>query len=475
MTAAAVGGWASPALLAVVAAAVFAGDPTAALLVLTVALAPLVALLLPPAPPDRHPVGLGLLALSVAGVLGAGLHVLADVARVLGGPAWLAVGAAVVGVLAADLRPALRPWLARATALGVVALLVALGAVGARVALPPWAAWEEVAARPALAFSPDSAWVRAGGAILGPTAVTFTEPHRVTALGDALYRVIERDGDHVAVREWRLSTGEVLRLRPGDRLVLEAGARLRFEPGKRVPGAPPSGPAWADPPERPAVAARVALAGVALTVVGGAIALVRPRAPLRRRTALVAPLGFVLLPLAAAAWGVYAAYAGSDLALGAPPVAPLLRLAEVVMVPPWDRPLVLLVAGALLALWVGTAAALGQRLRHHAPAGGGRRPVHAVGVLTLAGAVALSLLPLDARLLLLSALGLAASATVAPRLAGGPARARLAGALAGAAVFVALVAAARWWPAAPVVAEAPALLAAPLAVAVAWVAGGRRG
>ena len=110
----------------------------------------------------------------------------------------------------------------------------------------PWAAWRDVASRPALSFGATSPATVEGRAIGRPTTLAFDEPHRVTAARPGVYRVIDGSRRH----EWRLRAGDSLELRPGDRLALEAGARVRFEAGKRVPTAPVSGIAWADPPER---------------------------------------------------------------------------------------------------------------------------------------------------------------------------------------------------------------------------------
>src|SRR5439155_338093 len=106
--------------------------------------------------------------------------------------------------------------------------------------------------------------------------------------------------------------------RPGDQLFLEPGARVRFEPGKRVPGAPASGAAWADPPDRrsPQTAARTL--GTALTLTGGALVLMRASVPRAQGGAWTARALLFVVVLAAVAWGVYAARAAPDLALGAP-------------------------------------------------------------------------------------------------------------------------------------------------------------
>src|SRR5207244_12416820 len=132
---------------------------------------------------------------------------------------------------------------------------------------------------PALTFGARDPWVTEGRALAAPADLDFTESHRITALSPATYRVLEPG----RFREGQLRAGETLSLRAGDRLVLDAGARVRFEPGKRVPGAPASGVAWADPPERGGLAAVLEALGTLVTLVGGALALVGSRPTLGAR------------------------------------------------------------------------------------------------------------------------------------------------------------------------------------------------
>ena len=110
-------------------------------------------------------------------------------------------------------------------------------------------------------------------------------------------------------------------MRPGDRLALAAGTRIRFEPGKRVPGSAASGVAWAEPPERRSPGTAAHALGTALTLVGGALALLPPLGPLAWRGAAAGPALLLALTLAAICWGTYAVYVAPELALAAPNTA----------------------------------------------------------------------------------------------------------------------------------------------------------
>src|SRR5581483_11772267 len=209
---------------------------------------------------------------------------------------------------------------------GVLALLATLAAIGHATHVPPWRAWSEVAERPAFAFAAGSPWVTEGRPLPVATTLRFTEAHRVTAAAAGVFRVRDHDGGRAAVHEWRLAAGDGLTLRPGDELLVPAGARVRFEAGKRVPGAAPSGVAWADPPARHGGLAVAASAALALTLVLGAAGLVRRPARAGVAGALAAPALVVAAVLGAGAWGVYAAWGVPELGLGAPRALPLLTL-----------------------------------------------------------------------------------------------------------------------------------------------------
>jgi hypothetical protein len=468
--------WASPVVLVSLAARVFAGAPDSPVLVLTALVAPLVALLARSADPAPAINGVSVLATATAVglMLWANLSVMADVGQLMGVPRHTAlVVLAAAAFLGMTWRAARRPVGAAGVLVGAAGVVLPLVVVGVAVTEPPWTVWTLTASRPALTFGVASAWVTDGRAVERPATLVFVEPHRVTALTPGVYRVIEeRDAQPSITREWSLAAGDALTLRPGDRLVLAAGTRVRFEPGKRVPGSAPSGAAWAEPPERRTLGTAAHALGAALTLVGGALALLPRPGPGVWRRAVAGPAFLLALTLAVVCWGIYAVYAAPDLALAAPPGAGLVELPAVVFAPPGGRMLVATSVLALLLLWVATALALRDVLAAHAGSAGA--DVAWAGLLTLA--VVAGLWPGDAWRAWLTACGLAAASVAAPRLAGGGARAGLAGSLAGALAFVGLAAAGGRLPAwAAVVAAYPALLAAPLAWVVVRVAGAPRG
>ncbi len=469
--------WLSPALVASLVAQVVAGEPSAPLLALVASLAPLLGLLWAP-PSSAGPSGAVLTILGTASVglvLWASLVVMADLAGVLGGTRWLGLAVAAALGLGLTRAPAGLRVRRVALAVGVAGLVVPPLAIAALSGRTPWEAWSALASRPALVFRERSAWVTEGAVLLVPTTLVFSEPHRITALGEAVFRVVERDGGRVVVREWRLAKGEGLALRPGDRLDLAAGVRVRFEPGKRVPEAPLSGVTWADPRERGLGTALATFLAALVTLAGGALVLLPPprdgdgphvAAGLAPFEALAVPLVVV----SAVCWGVYGGFAGPELALGAPAVAPLARLPWALPGPPWDRALVLTVLIGLMALFVATTLALRHRVLAIARAERGARRGAGLDVVwlgLLAGATALAAWPIDTWRALTLALGLAAVA-IAPALAGAGSTARAAGALVGVVVFAALaLAGPRLTAGASVVGAYPALVAAPVAWAVA--------
>jgi hypothetical protein len=289
-------------------------------------------------------------------------------------------------------------------------------------------------------------------------------------------RIVEGDGGGARVRERQLGRGESVTLQPGDRLAVGAGARLRFEPGKRVPGSVPSGVGWADPGARRGTGGALALAGVSITMLGAALALIAPGRGLRAREAVGVPLGLVAFALAAAAWGVYAIYAAPDLLVGATLLTPLLELPATAMSA--SHVLGIALAVALVMLFAGVASALAGRVvaivepLAAAPATRGRL---ARGAWILVCAAALGAAPwlADPWPALLAGLGLLASAWAAPALAARDARAWLTGAVAGTVVFGAL--ALTGGGGVPLLSAPPALLAGPVAWAAARLVGARGG
>jgi len=477
-----VAAWVAPVVLVSLASRVFAGAAEAPVLALALLSAPLAALLgaAPGEEAGTNRVASVATLAAVGLVLWASLITLGDVAQVLGARRWLAVVlATALALLASAWGARDSGWLLGASlgagALGVVLAVIVVGAIAAT---PPWAAWREVASRPAHTFAARSAWVAEGRRFAEPVSLAFSEAHRVTALVPGVYRVVEEADGRRVTREWGLAAGDALTLRPGDRLVLEAGAQVRFEPGKRVPGAPMSGIAWADPPERRRLSTLVETLGVTLTLVGGALAL-SPRAgagaPSTTLGALAGPALLLLLVLAAVCWGVYGAHAAPELALGAGASAGLVELPALLLPTLPGRALVAATVIALILLFVAAAGALrGVGVAERGP---GARDAIWTGLLALAAAA--GVWPGDAWHVFLAGCGLAGATVIAPRLAGGGRAAGLAGAAVGAAAFAGLAAAAGLlpaWAAAP--GAYPILLAGPLAWATSrtWrVAGAARG
>jgi hypothetical protein len=461
--------WLQPALLAGLALRVAAGEPDAPWLALAALIAPLVALLQPVRRPAKPEAVTGVAAAAVAALLlAANFLMAADAAMLVGGAAWQGVGLASALALLVPLAPAARQLGPPAVTLGAVALALSLGAVALTTGIAPWTAWSHSGLRPALTFSEASAWVQEGERFARASRLTFVEGQRVTALSAGVYRVVERDATPPTVRDWRLASGETLTLRPGDELTVAAGARLRFEAGRRVPGAPVSGAAWADARARGPWMLPAAL-GATVTLVGGALALV----PAATRRGAVGPLWLLAGVSVATAWGVYAAAAAPDLALGGSLPAPWLRLPPLMLGAPSGGTLALVAAAGLVLLFLSATVTLRQRLVAVA------RPPRAAWVAAVALGAALTASPLDPWRLVTLGLGLAAASWTPALLASGHAG-RLAGSVAGGTAFL-VVAALPWLAAAPApwlenLARYPALIALPLGWAAAAAAspGGAR-
>jgi hypothetical protein len=413
--------WTSPALFAVIAARVFAGEPYAPLLALTALLAPLIALLQPRrAGPALGVVPCALLVVAAGVVLWANLLVVGDLAAGLGAGRWRGVAVAGAVAFLAALWPVAARRARTLTFLAVVLAVTPVVGLAAAMELPPWAAWTASASRLAFRFTEGSAWAREGRTVGEPTTLTFGEPHRITAVAPGTWRVVERDGAQVATREWRLSPGDALALRPGDRLTVEAGSRLRFEGGKQVPGAPVSGAAWADPPDRRDPEAVAHFVGASLTLLGGALVLLGPRVALSRRARMATPFLVGAFVVTAAWAGVYALFVGADVGIGAASRVPFLRSPMLALGPPWGATATALVAVAMLVLLVATTMALRARVmevvtrtRKETP-GLGRLDPRTVWLGVFSGAVALALHPADPWPVLVAGLGLAACAWRAP-------------------------------------------------------------
>jgi hypothetical protein len=450
-----VAAWTAPVLVGALTTRVAAGAPDAPMLVLAAVVAPLVALLQPRVDAEPHVVSGLATAVSVTLLLAASFVPLGDAAALLGAPRWVGIVVAATLVALLGLVPGRDRWRLAALVAGGGALVLALVVVAGATARSPWSAWRDAAAHPALVFSAHSTWVGDGGGWFARrTTLRFDEGHRVVAVTPATFRVVEHDGTHDVVRDWRLAAGDPLSVRPGDRLTVEAGARVRFQAGKRVPGAAASGAAWAEAGLSPFLGSLAAL----LTLMLGAIGLVPPAG----RRGFAAPATLLVVALAAACWGVYAVVMAPEVMLSGSLAEPLLRVPSAV---PGVRGLVLLVVAALLALFVAAAGALRERLVALAGARG-----TAVWLVAVAVAGVASLAPFDPWFLLMAGLGMAAATLAAPRLAGG-AGTRVAGwpvqalgGLTGGVVFVAVTALGSGLPSAlAILAEWPVMLAAPAA------------
>jgi hypothetical protein len=266
-------------------------------------------------------------------------------------------------------------------------------------------------------------------------------------------------------------------LRAGDEIARSSTLRLRFEADKPVPGAPPSGMAWAEGRPRH----WLERAGLAVTLLAGAAALLRagltPR--IGRDGAGFVAGGLLLAFVWAQAWAVYAMVQAPDLFFGGVTLERLLELpAYALFAEPWRRTLqaVLLMAG--LAAFLASSLALRERLGALDSTGGGEIG-HDPGLWAglFGGAALASLWPVDPWALSLLALG-AAGCALGPAALWPPRQGRTAttaGAL-GLVVFAVLAAAqlrgAGGGPLGAAVAY-PALIGAPAGMFVLWL--GRRG
>jgi hypothetical protein len=345
----------------------------------------------------------------------------------------------------------------------------------------PLGAWERVASQPAFRFSASSPWVSAGRELRagrGHGVLVFEEEHRITAAGPAQIRVRARDGARVSETDWELQAGQSVTLRPGDELTWPPGARLRFEAGKAVPGAPTSGIAWADG-RRGDSSGRW---GLLLTLTGGALALIGFGAAGRVSRGEMAGVGAGLLAVFVwgIGWAIYCALGAPDIFLGGVALERLVRppsLSWAAGAGSWaaGRLVPALLPAAGLASFFASSVALRERIGGLDVTGGGEIG-HDFGLWSaIIGAAALaSLWPTEPWVVVLTALGLAAS-TLAPAVLLPPPAARArwgtwAG-FVGLAVFAALALLGQWtaggspgWAGLPL--AYPAVVAAPAAALV---------
>lgn len=453
--------WTTPALLTLLASRVASGHVEAPLLVLLAVAAPLVALLRPPLIAVRNPVTRAVILIVVGLVVWANVSVLADVASLLGGARWQGAVLAAALTLLVTAWPGADRGRAAVLIIGVACVLAVVAAAAAATGRTPWSAWNDVASRPALVFSDRGAVAR----FTRDATLEFAEAHHVVALRSGTFRVAEHEGARTLVREWLVRDNDVLTLRPGDRLSLPAGARVRFEIGKRVPGGPASGAQWTDAPARGAARTLPALLGLAVTLLGGAVALV-PSWTRGVRPAAIVPL---VSGWAAVCCGIYAVAIAPELVLADSPAAALIGAARTVPHAGAAAAVTIVGCAGLLALLFAAAQSLRSRVVEVA---GASAPAMWTAVFALAAAG--SIRPIDAWIVLSMALGLAACAWAAPLLAagdeeeeGGWSPAAL-GSMAGVLAFGVLAALAARLPHwAGGVGDYPALMAAPVAWAVA--------
>ena len=497
--------WLTPAAWLALPALVLEGGPDGVWAGLLLLVAPLVALAVAggdarAAQPARDALFPVVVFLLVAGLLlWASLVLAGDVAAWLGAPRWQGIGIAAGGAwLLVIWRKAGRlvPWLLLA---GMLGLAVPLLVVARGAAVGPLGAWELVAAQPAFRFPASSPWVSAGHELRagrGPGVLVFGEEHRVTTAGPAQIQVRARDGTRVSESDRELQPGQSVTLRPGDELMWPPGVRLRFEAGKAVPGAPSSGIAWAD--GRRGDSSR--RWGLLLTLTGGALGLIGFGAAGRVSRGEMAAVGAGLLAVFVwgIGWAVYCALGAPDIFLGGVALERLVRppsLSWAAGAGSWaagagswaaavgaagaERFVPALVPVAGLASFFASSVALRERIGGLDVTGGGEIG-HDLGLWSaIIGAAAVaSLWPTEPWVLVLTALGLAAS-TLAPAvlLPAPAARARWGtwAGFVGLAVFGALALLGQWtaggspgWAGLPL--AYPAVVAAPAAALVLWLA-----
>jgi hypothetical protein len=484
--------WLTPAALLAVPAACAGRGPDGLWLGLALTLVPLITLGLgmvrAPAAADTRGEGAPLfpvvmLLVTVGVLIWANIALAGDVAVWLGARRWQGiVVTAVAGWLLTGWRP-LRRTAPLLLSIALVAAAVPLLQVGWALGLGPITAWDRVAAQSAFRFPPSSPWVTTGRDLVsarGGAPLVFDEVHRLTAPAGGLLRARTLDGTRPAEIEWTLAPGQTATVRAGDELVPSPSLRLRFEADKRVPGAPPSGMAWAEDrprrwPER---------VGLLVTLLAGAAAMLRAGLIVRlSRDGVGFVAGGLLVAFAwAQAWAIYSMLQAPDLLLGGVTPERLIELpGPALFADPWRRALQtsLLLAG--LAAFLASSVALRERLGALDPTGGGeigRDPGLWAGL--FGGAALASLWPVDPWSLTLLALGGAGCAlgpaALWPPPAGRAALATTAGVV-GLVVFASFAAAQLRGPATGLLGAAvgyPALVGAPAGALVLWLGRGRR-
>jgi hypothetical protein len=480
--------WLTPAALLAVPATLAMSAADGLWLGLTLLLVPLITLgLSVPRRPDAAPGGRGALfpvvtlLLAVGMLLWANIALAGDVAVWLGRPRWQGIAVtAALGWLLTAWRP-LRRTAPLLLSIALVASAIPLLQIGWASGLAPTAAWDRVATQPAFRFPPSSPWVTIGrelGAARGKTPLVFDEVHRLTAPAGGTLRARTVDGTRLAEIEWSLAPGQTITLRAGDELSRSPSLRVRFEADKHVPGAPPSGMAWAE--DRPHH--WLERVGLLVTLLVGSAALLRAGLVVRlsRDGVGFVASGLLVALVWAEAWAVYSMLNAPDILLGGITLERLLELpAPALFAEPWRRTLQALLLVAGLAAFLASSVALRERLGALDPTGGGeigRDPGLWAGL--FGGAALASLWPVDPWALTLLTLG-GAGCALGPATLAPPRRAALgitAGVL-GLIVFATAAAAqirgAGGGLLGAVVAY-PALAGAPAGALLLWLGRGRR-
>jgi len=414
------------------------------------------------------------LLLAVAVLCWANMVLAGDVAAWLGAPRWQGILVAAVG---GWLLTAWRGSARIAPALLLVALLAVTGplvVLAWTTGVGPLEAWARVAGHEHFRFPPGSQWVTGGRDLTiaqGHPRIVFDEEHRLTAPAGGRLTARIRDGHRVTDREWALAPGQAVTLRPGDQLLRSTALRVRFEAGKRVPGAPPSGIAWAaggtsDWPRA---------VGLLLTLLPAALALLRAGMPVHASRAAVAMAagGLLIALLWGQGWAVYSALDAPDVFLGGVTPSRLLAVAG----PgdsPADSPLQLSLLAGGLASFLASSIALRERLGALDRTGSGEIG-HDVGLWAGVFAIAAlaSLWPVDAWSLVLVTLGAAGSSLGPATLGSAPVSVATAAGLIGLVVFASLGVLAPWHAGADGVLGAvlayPAMAAVPAGALALWV------
>ena len=358
--------WLTPALWLALPDFILEDGPTGLWITLAVSLIPLIAVGVGrTATAEREaqwaaPFAASALVLVTGLLAWANLALAGDLAAGLGAPRWQGIAvAAGAAWLFTTWRGAGRIIPALLLA-GALLLAVPSADLVREAGVDPLRAWDRVAAEAAFRFPARSAWVTSGqdmGRARGRTDLVFDEEHRVTAPSGGVLRSRSSDGGGVSEREWSLAPGQSVTFRAGDRLLEPLALPLRFEAGKRVPGAPPSGAAWAA--GGPIDWGRAADLHVTLVMGGVALLCTGATRSFPRRAVLMLGAALLAVSLWAQGWAIYGALGAPDVFLGGVTVG---RLAEMRAAPPARQALGGLVLASAIMSFAASMIALRDRV-----------------------------------------------------------------------------------------------------------------